>query len=160
MFLLRENVNYDEKLKFIEAYEQSQEKYLENVNELSANYNELESKYQKLYENYQKLKDLKDGNWKLYEITAYTSNECGFITKLGIDLREDYSKNLNVCAVDPEVIPLGSIVLINFSDGNIKPYFACDTGSAIKGKIIDIYMTDVYDAIQFGRQNLLAKIIK
>ena len=54
-FLLRENVNYDEKLKLIETYEQSQEKYLENVSELSANYNELEAKYNELYNNYNRL---------------------------------------------------------------------------------------------------------
>lgn len=38
-------------------------------------------------------------------------------------------------AVDPDVIPLGSTVLING-----KEYIAEDTGGAIKGNIIDMYV--------------------
>ena len=50
-------------------------------------------------------------------------------------------------AVDPDVIPYGSIVEIN---GN--KYRADDTGGAIKGSRIDVYFADHEQAKQFGVQ--------
>lgn len=67
---------------------------------------------------------------------------------------------LNVCAVDPELTPLGSAVLIKFSDGSVKSYLAADTGGAIKGKKIDLYFTDVEETKEFGRQILQVEVIK
>ena len=157
-FLLRENINYDEKLRLMESYQISQLRYLENVNLLSANYNELENKYNKLNEDYKNLQQKQQ--WETFTITAYTSNECGVVTYSGFELDKNYSKYLNVCAVDPEEIKLGSIVLVKFEDGSIKPYIALDTGGAIKGKRIDLYFTDLDEAINFGRQQLEASIIE
>ena len=57
-------------------------------------------------------------------------------------------------AVDPNVIPLGSTVII---DG--VSYIAQDTGSAVKGNVVDIYMTDHRAACNFGRQEKTAVII-
>lgn len=48
-------------------------------------------------------------------------------------------------AVDPSVIPLGSQVIIN---GHV--YTAEDTGSAIKGNVIDIYVNDHSTALAYG----------
>ena len=50
-------------------------------------------------------------------------------------------------AVDPDVIPLGTQVLI---DGQI--YTAEDTGSAVKGNVIDIYFSDHEETKKYGRQ--------
>jgi 3D (Asp-Asp-Asp) domain-containing protein len=50
-------------------------------------------------------------------------------------------------AVDPEVIPYGSIVVING-----KEYKAQDSGGAIKGNSIDIYHSDHEAAKEFGVQ--------
>lgn len=52
-------------------------------------------------------------------------------------------------AVDPNIISLGTKVLIN---GNI--YIAEDTGSAIKGKKIDIYFDSHSAALNYGRRNI------
>lgn len=57
-------------------------------------------------------------------------------------------------AVDPNVISLGSKVLING-----KQYTAEDTGSAVKGKIIDIYMGSHSDALAWGRRSVDVQII-
>ncbi len=158
LFLLRENINYDEKLRLMESYQISQLKYLKNISLLSANYNELEDKYNKLSEDYKNLQQKQQ--WETFEVTAYTSNECGTITYCGFELDKNYSKYLNVCAVDPEEIELGSIVLVKFENGKIKPYIAMDTGEAIKGKRIDLYMADLDEALEFGRQILEVSILE
>ncbi|PYI53053.1 3D domain-containing protein [Paenibacillus flagellatus] len=49
-------------------------------------------------------------------------------------------------AVDPSIIPLGSTVLIE----GIGVRKAEDTGSAIKGSRIDVYMNDLEEAVEFG----------
>lgn len=50
-------------------------------------------------------------------------------------------------AVDPSVIPLGTEIIIN---DNI--YIAQDTGSAVKGNVIDVYFDSHEDAWNFGLQ--------
>lgn len=45
-------------------------------------------------------------------------------------------------AVDPEVIPLGSDVLVDYGDGIIHYYRADDTGSIVKGDSIDLCVED------------------
>lgn len=50
-------------------------------------------------------------------------------------------------AVDKDVIPLGSIVII---DG--VTYIAEDTGNAVKGNVVDIYFDSHEEAVQFGRR--------
>jgi 3D (Asp-Asp-Asp) domain-containing protein len=57
-------------------------------------------------------------------------------------------------AVDPEVIPLGSIV-----DINGFRYVAEDTGSAIKGNRIDILFPSHEEALDFGVQYASVSII-
>lgn len=48
-------------------------------------------------------------------------------------------------AVDPEVIPLGSTVIINGQE-----YIAQDTGGAIQGQRIDIYCSSHEEALNLG----------
>jgi 3D (Asp-Asp-Asp) domain-containing protein len=55
---------------------------------------------------------------------------------------------VGVCAVDPKVIPLGSIVEIK----GIGRFRAEDTGSKVKGRVIDIYMPNCVEAKKFGVQ--------
>lgn len=52
-------------------------------------------------------------------------------------------------AVDPNVIPLGTHVIINGQE-----YVAEDTGGAIQGNCIDIYYEDHNEALKFGRKNI------
>lgn len=58
-------------------------------------------------------------------------------------------------AVDPNVIPLGTKVVIN---GNV--YTAEDTGGAVKGNIIDIYFASHSATSKFGRRTLKVKVLK
>jgi 3D (Asp-Asp-Asp) domain-containing protein len=73
------------------------------------------------------------------------------ITRNGFDLRGHDWKTARVIAVDPKIIPLGSIVYIQFIDENYFKYngvyTAEDTGSAIKGYKIDLFMEDVGEQV-------------
>lgn len=57
-------------------------------------------------------------------------------------------------AVDKNIIPLGTSVIIND-----KIYVAEDTGSAIKGNKIDIYFDSHEQALEFGRQTIEIEVL-
>ncbi|WCS68488.1 hypothetical protein Goe16_00740 [Bacillus phage vB_BsuM-Goe16] len=78
--------------------------------------------------------------------TAYTAycTGCSGVTTTGIDLTSH--PDMKVIAVDPNVIPLGSRV-------HVEGYgyaIAGDTGGAIKGNKIDIFVPDRQDALAWG----------
>jgi 3D (Asp-Asp-Asp) domain-containing protein/predicted nucleic acid-binding Zn-ribbon protein len=85
--------------------------------------------------------------------TAYSIEEPGMgnITALGIDLRQ----NPNVIAVDPGVIPLGTLVEVSGYGFAI----AGDTGGAIRGNIIDCHFSTVAQCIQWGRRTVSVKLL-
>ncbi|MBF0458543.1 MAG: 3D domain-containing protein [Nitrospirae bacterium] len=85
-----------------------------------------------------------------FEITAYEPSDksCGKWAKFGITKSGTSPNRLRTVAVDPDVIPIGSLVYI---DG-IGWRVAEDTGSRIKGKIIDVFVESVKEARAFGRQ--------
>ncbi|MFC4355821.1 ubiquitin-like domain-containing protein [Chryseomicrobium palamuruense] len=87
--------------------------------------------------------------------TAYTAycTGCSGITATGIDLRSN--PNLKVIAVDPRVIPLGSKVWVEGYGYAI----AGDTGGAIKGNKIDIFIPTKDQALAFGRKQVRVKVI-
>lgn len=58
-------------------------------------------------------------------------------------------------AVDPNVIPLGSKVIVNGTS-----YIAEDTGSAIKGNMVDIFFNNHQEALNWGRQKVRVEVIK
>ncbi|BAK99743.1 hypothetical protein OBV_25450 [Oscillibacter valericigenes Sjm18-20] len=53
-------------------------------------------------------------------------------------------------AVDPEIIPLGSDVLVDYGDGDIQYYRADDIGEAVKGAHIDLCVQSYAEAVQLG----------
>ena len=59
-------------------------------------------------------------------------------------------------AVDPDVIPLGSLVEIE----GIGVRRAEDTGGAIRGKSVDIYVVDHAAARKFGRRTVRMRLIR
>lgn len=81
-----------------------------------------------------------------FVITAYCPCEkcCGEYAD-GITATGTVATEGRTCAVDPEVIPLGTEIEI---DG-VK-YIAEDVGGAIKGRRIDICFNDHRSALQYG----------
>ena len=91
-----------------------------------------------------------------FEITAYCGGTC-CSSGTGITASGNVAEEGKTIGVDPDIIPLGSKVKIVFADGTEHVYRADDTGSAINGNIIDLYMGTAESggherALQFGRQ--------
>lgn len=95
-------------------------------------------------------------NWVEFTATAYCSCKkcCGpnaqGITASGHKLK----KGDKVIAVDKKVIPFRSTVEIK----GLGVYQALDTGSAIKGNIIDIWMESHQTALNWGRQKVMIRV--
>ncbi|NEU30570.1 LysM peptidoglycan-binding domain-containing protein [bacterium LRH843] len=87
--------------------------------------------------------------------TAYTASceGCSGITATGINLKEN--PNAKVISVDPSVIPLGSKVYVE----GYGEAIAGDTGGAIKGNKIDVFIPSKQDAINFGVKQLKVTIL-
>lgn len=83
--------------------------------------------------------------------TAYTG---GTITALGLKPVRDPS-GLSTIAVDPSVIPLGAKVYVPGYGYAISS----DTGSAIKGNIIDLYMNSEADCYAWGKRSVTLYIV-
>jgi 3D (Asp-Asp-Asp) domain-containing protein len=90
------------------------------------------------------------------ESTSYTANckGCSGITKLGIDLNK--YPNGKVVAVDPNVIPLGSIIEVE----GYGVAIAADIGGGISGNEIDVYFAAEKTALNWGRKNVKVKVIE
>lgn len=69
---------------------------------------------------------------------------------------------LGIIAVDPRIIPLKTYVEIIAPASHAGIYYSADTGGAIKGNRIDIWLPSRKEAISFGRRlvhlRLLGKI--
>lgn len=87
--------------------------------------------------------------------TAYTGAECSGNTATGKKPRVGY------VAVDPRVIRLGTKLYIESLDGSYVYGYAeaQDTGGAIKGKKIDIYLPSIPDCRQFGRKKMRVYVL-
>lgn len=87
--------------------------------------------------------------------TAYTAYcaGCSGVTATGINLRTH--PGAKVVAVDPNTIPLGTKLYVEGYGYAV----AGDTGGAIKGKRIDLFMDSNTDAINWGRRTVKVKIL-
>ncbi|EIT85764.1 peptidoglycan binding domain-containing protein [Fictibacillus macauensis ZFHKF-1] len=94
------------------------------------------------------------GKTMTVEATAYSANcsGCSGVTADGTNLR---SGNPKVIAVDPRVIPMGTKVYVE-GYGYAR---AADTGGAIKGNRIDVFIPSEQQASDWGRKNVKITIL-
>lgn len=83
-----------------------------------------------------------------FTVTAYCpyEDEYGSVTAKPYNGEYIAVEGITV-AVDPEVIPYGSVVII---DGH--SYIAHDCGGAVKGKVIDIFFDSIEEMNAWGKQ--------
>lgn len=93
--------------------------------------------------------------WHDFEVTYYTKNEKGMdgrgITKSGTQVESG-----RTIAVDPDVIPYGTRIYIE----GVGYRIAEDTGSAIRGNRIDIYVDSIAEFPEAGRIKTRIRIIE
>lgn len=87
---------------------------------------------------------------EIFHATAYCLTG---ITKAGVPTAPGY------VSADPKVIPLGSMIYIE-TPLMSGVYQVMDTGAAIKGKIIDIFIPSYEACLEFGRRVVKVKVLR
>ena len=94
--------------------------------------------------------DLSHYHRRVMEATAYSPEDpgCGRYTSTGELLRK------GIIAVDPNVIPLGTVVYVV----GYGRALAADTGGGIHGNIIDLGFSTHHEALSFGRRDVIVYV--
>ena len=87
-----------------------------------------------------------------FSATAYCK---GLQTKSGVAAQR------GVAAADPDLLPVGSVVEIDSLSASYNGiYTVLDTGPAIQGREIDLYMWSCYEALEFGRRPVHLNVLR
>jgi len=79
-----------------------------------------------------------------FTATAYCK---GTTTASGVNVRT------GIAAADPDLLPVGSVIQVDrLEDRYNGIYTVMDTGPAVQGRHIDIYMWSCHEALQLGRR--------
>lgn len=104
---------------------------------------------------------LQDQKWLNFHATYYGKDciGCSGITATGINVQKTiYFKDLRIVAVDPAIIPLGTIVEIKTPNEKFKA-IAADKGGAIRGYRLDILVESEEISVQYGRHDVELRIV-
>ena len=63
-----------------------------------------------------------------------------------------------IVAADPRVLPLGTRIFIN-AGAYSGSYIVADTGGAIKGRILDVWVPNCSEAMRFGRKSVSVSLL-
>jgi 3D (Asp-Asp-Asp) domain-containing protein len=91
------------------------------------------------------------GQLRTFEATAYSIEGR---TRSGTPTRE------GVVAADPSVLPLGSRIRVHDAGEYDGEYVVRDTGAAVKGREIDIYLRNDAEAKRFGRRTVKVEVLE
>jgi 3D (Asp-Asp-Asp) domain-containing protein len=87
-----------------------------------------------------------------FSATAYCK---GIVTASGVAAQS------GVVAADPELLPVGSIVEIDSLAQRYNGIYAVmDTGPAVQGRHVDVYMWSCNEALQFGRRPIHLTVLR
>jgi 3D (Asp-Asp-Asp) domain-containing protein len=92
------------------------------------------------------------GTKLLFAATAYCK---GRTTASGVNVRS------GIAASDPELLPVGSVISVNTGDKKYSGiYTIMDTGPAVQGRILDLYMWSCHEALAFGRKQVQVTVLR
>ena len=86
---------------------------------------------------------------------TFTANTTAYTAKAGARGALGMGVHFGTCAVDPGFVSLRSELWIE----DYGYAFACDTGSAVKGNVVDLYMNSMGACVSWGRRNKTAYVI-
>ena len=87
-----------------------------------------------------------------FTATAYCK---GLVTQSGVAVRA------GIAAADPRQLPVGSVVEIDAPDARHSGiYTILDTGPAVQGNIVDLYMWSCHEALRFGRRPIKLTVLR
>jgi 3D (Asp-Asp-Asp) domain-containing protein len=92
------------------------------------------------------------GTKLLFHATAYCK---GTTTASGVNVRS------GIAAADPDLLPVGSVISVNTGEKkNTGIYTIMDTGPAVQGRILDLYMWSCHEALAFGRRQVQMTVLR
>lgn len=65
-----------------------------------------------------------------------------------------------VVAADPDVLPLGSRIRVQGAGEHSGEYVVEDTGPAVQGREIDVYLPNDREAKEFGRKDVQVEVLE
>lgn len=66
-----------------------------------------------------------------------------------------------VAAADPSVLPLGSVIQVDDAPSRHNGiYTVLDTGPAVQGRHLDLYMWSCFEALDFGRRRVTVTVLR
>jgi len=87
-----------------------------------------------------------------FAATAYCK---GTVTASGVGPRT------GVAAADPALLPVGSVVNVTTDTAKYNGiYTVMDTGPAVQGRHLDLYMWSCYEALDFGRKPVQVTVLR
>jgi 3D (Asp-Asp-Asp) domain-containing protein len=92
------------------------------------------------------------GSRLAFSATAYCK---GLVTASGVAVQS------GVVAADPELLPVGSVIEIDSLPQKYNGiYTVMDTGPAVQGRQLDLYMWSCNEALQFGRKPIHLTVLR
>jgi 3D (Asp-Asp-Asp) domain-containing protein len=88
-----------------------------------------------------------------FQATAYCK---GTTTASGVNVRS------GIAAADPAMLPVGSVISVSAGAASKHSgiYTIMDTGPAVQGRILDLYMWSCHEALAFGRKQVQVTVLR
>jgi 3D (Asp-Asp-Asp) domain-containing protein len=88
----------------------------------------------------------------MFKATAYCK---GHTTASGVGVRT------GIAAADPAILPVGSVVRLETPNPRYSGVWTVmDTGPAVRGRIVDLYLWSCKEALQFGRRSVRLTVLR
>jgi hypothetical protein len=66
-----------------------------------------------------------------------------------------------IVAADPAILPVGSVVRLETPDPRYSGVWTVmDTGPAVRGRIVDLYLWNCTEALKFGRRHVRLTVLR
>jgi 3D (Asp-Asp-Asp) domain-containing protein len=87
-----------------------------------------------------------------FTATAYCKGET---TASGVGVRT------GIAAADPTLLPVGTVVRLDTPEARLDGIWTImDTGPAVQGRVIDLYLWSCHEALRFGRRPIQLEVLR